>query len=161
MAEELSIREWLLSMAFMALPYLPMIIYGAFILYSFKGTRDLVTLEPDVLSESGSNEFMDCDGQWFEDDGSFEFVMDRDVRQETVAKRAEMKRVSDLYDKFDEKRTAEHEEELRRLGTEEPEDTGAGYEGLRERNSGAKSRENVSIGEGSSEAKRRGMGSRV
>lgn len=51
--------------------------------------------------------------QWFKDDGTFGFVTNRNVRQETVEKMVEIKRVSDLYDKpVQERKAAEMEEEL-------------------------------------------------
>lgn len=96
-----------------ALPFIIIAVYPILVLYSFAGPKDLEFIVSESSSESGESESMAHGHQWFKDDGTFGFVTNRNVRQETVEKMVEIKRVSDLYDKpVQERKAAEMEEEL-------------------------------------------------
>ncbi|KAF3115020.1 hypothetical protein TWF706_007148 [Orbilia oligospora] len=119
----------------------------------FRRVEDLTAYESEPESES--TESMDKE-QWVDDDDQFQYVHNERVRQETVDKLADMKRVSDLYYKSPgQKRAEEQQEELERLITEEPdsEDGGIGDRVRQRRSPSAKSHENV---EGAPGARKRG-----
>ncbi|KAF3150146.1 hypothetical protein TWF594_010031 [Orbilia oligospora] len=135
------------------IPYLIIFLYPIVILYRFRRVEDLTAYESEPESES--TESMD-EEQWVDDDDQFQYVHNERVRQETVDKLADMKRVSDLYYKSPgQKRAEEQQEELERLITEEPdsEDGGIGDRVRQRRSPSAKSHENV---EGAPGARKRG-----